>query len=231
MVYSGLDASRYSGETRYMGNELMLSASEINLCLIGNELEKALIAACTGLKRYLNDPRQTVPSKATTPEPNQRMAYVTALEKALNASEVDAVTAKLLIQELRDALSDLKNVDEHLRTAAFATAARVQTRVCQLPSLVNEPIGSDETRSRLKRGLVSVGVGLAAAGAIGFVATPAGLAALTPLAVTGGVAATAEVIKLFLGHVFSTAMDRASGELEGLDALVSKCGCHCTAAN
>jgi hypothetical protein len=175
-----------------MGNELFISASEVNLCLAGNQLEKALVAACVGLKRYLNDPQQAI--IPTSEIPSSCEAYAKALERALSDSELDPVTARLLVSELRAAFVDLSvcprsNTDTWF--AAFTKALELQKLVCRLPSVLQDAVAPQEAQSRLKQALVHAVVALAAAGAVVYAATPLGIATLGAAATTVGIGAAA----------------------------------------
>src|SRR3569832_2108926 len=105
-----------------MANELLAAASEINLCLAGNQVEKALVAACTGLKRFLNEPQQ-VARPPQSPAEGDFGENADALEASLEEAALDPTGAALLSADLRVVLAcavPLPHSDDMHRIAGFA---------------------------------------------------------------------------------------------------------------
>jgi len=199
-----------------VSNELFLAASEVNLCIAGNQIEKALISACTGLKRFLDDPQQSYTPGATTAADKlaaDKLAadqFANALEDGLTAAKLDSLGARLLIAELRLVLATPKARKEALdaegrekaQLETFRKARELQAWVCSLPEFLEDKQKLKRAQPNVTRGLTYVGVALAAAGTVGYAATPAGILAL-------GGAGIAEVVKLIAGYVFGKSVEQA----------------------
>jgi len=218
-----------------------LRATEIYLELVNDHVDRALAAACAGLKEFLftesrfrdanarvSGPNGDFAPKDVLAEPDSIDRYASVLEHALTAAGFNVVVAGHLSAEARAALYEIKNgtADGGVAHHAFERTAELQKRICALPA-EREERKDEESRAKLRRGTAKAGIALAAAAGVGALAIPAAAAAAPVAAGALAWAAVSAVLNLALGHVFGKSVDAAYAEFKGLPASKAKCCCHC----